>query len=410
MRTALYRWFEQHVWAGDAILGVLMLVALGVNAIDYRYSETGVVPFLLLGAAPLFVRRSSPEWALILGVGLLLINLRVLGSATVAVVLAPVLVHSSVAHARRRVWGRAALALGLLGALVAPVRWGYRSSDPTVLAMAVGFCAITVVAAFVLGERQRDRVDRQAEQLRSLTERASMLAAERDQRARIAAATERTRMARELHDIVAHSLSVVIVQADGAAAAVAARPELAASVLNTIAETSREALSEMRRLVGVLRTDPSDRGESAHFAPAQGAGDLSALVEQVRQTGTRVELRLGGERFALPPGLDLTVYRLVQEALTNVLKHAGPAAAARVELDYGRGSVRVAVTDDGRGAASTPDPPDAHGPPDGHGLLGMRERVWLQGGRLTVGPQTGGGFRVEARFDVPAPGERGTRR
>lgn len=394
MRTFVYRWFEQHVWAGDAVLGALMLVALWFNALDYRYTHPILVPFLLVSAAPMFIRRSSPQWAMILGVGLLLINLRVVESANVAVILAPVLVHSCVAHARSKTWGRAALTLGLLGALAAPIRWGYWASDPTVLAIAVGFCAITVVAAFILGERQRDRVERQTEQLRSLTERASLLAAEREQRARIAAATERARIARELHDIVAHSLSVVIVQADGASAAVGARPELAVSVLNTISETSREALSEMRRLVGVLRTDPAGTGS---YAPAQGAADLSSLVEQVRQAGTRVELRISGARFNLPPGLDLTVYRLVQEALTNVLKHAGPAAAASVELAWERGSVRVAVTDDGRGAASTP------GPPDGHGLLGMRERVWLQGGRLAVGPRTGGGFRVEAWFDVRAP-------
>lgn len=392
MRTALYRWFEQHVWAGDAILGGLVLIALAFNALDYRNTEPTAVPILLASATPLFLRRSFPEWAFLLGAGLLVLNVRVLASPNVAVVLAPILVHSSVAHTRSRVWGRAALTLGLVGSFLAPLRWGYRDSDPTVLAMAVGSCAITVVAAFILGERQRDRVDRQAERLRAMTERASMLAAERDQRLKIAASTERARIARELHDIVAHSLSVVIVQADGAAAAVAARPELAITVLNTIAETSREALSEMRRLVGVLRTDPAEPGS---YAPAQGVGDLTSLVEQVRQTGTAVELRVSGAGQQLPAGLDLTIYRLVQEALTNVLKHAGPVAAAVVELTYQRGSVRVAVIDDGRGAASTP------GPVDGHGLLGMRERVWLQGGRLTVGPRTGGGFEVEAWFELP---------
>lgn len=397
VRKGLYRWFEEHVWAGDAVLGVLALAVLAYDALDYRSSDSRLilVPLLLVSAAPLFVRRSCPEGAVVLGGVLLVVNLREFDSVTAAVVLAPVLVHSGVAHARNKVWGRAALTLGLLGSVVAPIRWGYRSYASTVLAMAFGLCAISVIAAFVLGERQRDRVDRQAEQLRSLTERASMMAYERDQRARIAAVTERNRIARELHDIVAHSLSVVIVQADGAAAAVAARPELAVTVLNTISETSREALAEMRRLVGVLRTDPAERGD---YAPAQGVADLSALVEQMRQSGTTVDFRLIGAQFTLSPGLDLTIYRLVQEALTNVLKHGGPAAAATVELAYERRSVRVSVVDDGRGAASI------EGPLDGHGLLGMRERVRLQGGKSAVGPRTGGGFGVEAWFDLTATG------
>lgn len=403
VRKGLYRWFEEHVWAGDAILAVLALVVLAVNAADYRGSDGALiyVPLLLVSSAPLFVRRSFPEVALVLGAVLLVVNLQAFDSATVPVALAPILVHSAVAHAPNKIWGRAALTLGLVGSVVAPIRWGYRSYEPTVLAMAFGLCAVSVVAAFVLGERQRDRGERQVEQVRSLTQRASMMAADRDQRARIAAATERNRIARELHDIVAHSLSVVIVQADGAAAAVAARPELAVTVLNTISETSREALAEMRRLVGVLRTDPAERGD---YAPAQGVADLSALVEQVRASGTTVDFRLIGAQCTLSPGLDLTIYRLVQEALTNVLKHGGPAAAATVELAYERDSVRVLVTDDGRGDANI------EGPVDGHGLLGMRERVRLQGGRLAVGPRTGGGFGVQAWFNLPSAPTAGTGR
>ncbi len=399
VRKAIYRWFSDHVWAGDGILGGLLLATSAVNALDYRHSEPIASVLLLVSAAPVFLRRSAPEFAFTLGAGLLALNLWLLDSPTFAVVLAPVLVHSCVAHARNRSWGRASLAVGLIGALVAPLRWGYQQSDGSTLAMAVGLCAVSVIAAFVIGERQRDRQDHQAEQLRVTAERAAMLAAERDQRARIAAATERTRIARELHDIVAHSLSVVIVQADGAAAAVAGHPELATTVLRTISETSREALSQMRRLVGVLRMDPAETGT---YAPAQGVADLHPLVEQVRQAGIDVELQVRGTELALPPGLDLTIFRLVQEALTNVVKHAGPAAAATVEVTYQPGSVRVAVSDDGRGAAT--DLVDgAVGAPesDGHGLLGMRERVWLQGGRLQIGPQAGGGFRVEAWFELP---------
>ena len=393
MRREVYRWFEEHVWAGDAILGGLMLIALLISVSDLRYTQPEAFPLLVASAAPVFLRRSATEVAVVLAILLLGVNLWLIDTVTAAVVLAPLMVHAAVSYLPDRAWGRSALAAGLLGSLAGPPRWGYRSMENGVLAIAIGLCAVVVIAAFVIGERQRDRVEFQAEQLRVLDERAAMLAAERDQRARIAASTERTRIARELHDIVAHSLSVVIVQADGAAAAAAARPELAVSVLHTIADTGREALAEMRRLVGVLRAGEATESVETGYAPAQGVGDLPALLEQVRQTGVAVTLTISGGGVALPAGLELTVYRLVQEALTNVLKHAGPAATAAVALRYGAGSVEVSVTDDGRGGAAEPG--------SGHGLIGMRERVWLQGGALSVGPRTGGGYAVTAAFPLP---------
>ncbi|SDO72813.1 Signal transduction histidine kinase [Nakamurella panacisegetis] len=502
MRSSVYRWFERHVWAGDAIFGGLVFVVLVVNAAAYRSVDDAALLLLSVTAAPLFLRRSLPHLALLVSVVLLLANLAVIERPTFAVVLAPIAVHAAVVHGGSRVWGRAALTAGLLGSVLAPVRWGYATSgDAFIFLMAVGLCAVSVFAAFVIGERQRERAENQAQQLRTMAERAAMLASEKDQRARMAAATERTRIARELHDIVAHSLSVVIVQADGAAAAVVARPEVAADVLRTISETSREALAEMRRLVGVLRTSDSDG-----YAPVQGLSDVPALVEQVRQAGVPIDLRYSGPPARLSPGLELTVYRLIQEALTNVIKHAGPSASAVVEIGFGRGQLLVGVTDDGRGAAATraegsperplmplvgggrwsggglsdggaestaatraegsperplmplvgggrwsggglsdggaestaatraegsPERPlmplvgggrwsggglsdggadstaatRAEGSPerngDGHGLLGMRERVALQGGALAVGPQVGGGFAVRARFPLP---------
>lgn len=390
MRREVYRWFEEHAWAGDAILGLLMLVALGITGADLRYADHWAFLLLLLSALPVFLRRSATEFAVGSAIAFLVLNLALVSSATAAVALAPLMVHAAVAHIPGRAWGRWALGAGLIGSLAAPLRWGYRSGDNSVLTIAVGLCAAVVIAAFVIGERQRDRAEFQAEQLRALDERAALLAAERDQRARIAASTERTRIDRELHDIVAHSLSVVIVQADGAAAAAAARPELAVSVLHTIADTGRDALAEMRRLVGVLRAGETAESSSTGYAPAQGVGDLPNLAEQLRQTGVATSLTISGVGIVLPAGLELTIYRLVQEALTNVLKHAGPAATASVALSYGPDSVDISVTDDGRGEAGEPG--------SGHGLLGMRERVWLQGGRLAVGPRTGGGFAVQASF------------
>jgi len=403
VRAALYQWFERHRWAGDGILAAAFFIALLVSSFTFGSTDRDVVPILLVSAAPLLVRRTQPEIALVAGCLVLLGNVAQIGSLTPAVLLAPVLVHAAVAYSSSRVWGRVALAAGLVGSVLGPIRWSYSQWDRTILTMSVGACALSVVAAFIVGERQRDRREHQAEQVRTLTERAALLAAERDQRGRAAAATERTRIARELHDIVAHSLSVVIVQADGAAAAVAVRPELAPIVLQTIAETSREALAEMRRLVGVLR-DPDAAGSDG-YVPAQGVRDLDALADQVRAAGIEVRLVVTGVPQPLSAGLDLTVYRLVQEALTNVLKHVGPAARAQVALDYGRKVLRVGVVDDGRGAALTAGTDGTtaafDGPADGHGLLGMRERVWLQGGRVSAGPQAGGGFRVEATFPLP---------
>jgi len=401
VRPALYRWLEQHRWAGDGILAVLLLIVLSVNLFGtVPYFRDGGVGGWVLGLSwvPLLVRRTLPEIALVTSCALLLLNLRFLGTPTPAVLLVPVMVHAAVVYCHRKVWARAALVLGLIGSVLGPLRWGYYNfegslrSETFVLAMAIGFCGITVIAAFVLGERRRDRQDHQAEQLRALTERTHLLAAERDQRASIAAAAERARIARELHDIVAHSLSVVIVQADGAAAAVANHPELAQSVLGTIAETSREALAEMRQLVGVLRTDPAGP-ERAGYVPAQGLADLPALVEQVRQAGAEVRLTIEGQPQPVPAGLALTVYRLVQEALTNVLKHAGPFAQAQVILTHSVDFLAIAVVDRGRGSALSSGENGG-----GHGLLGMRERVSLQGGQLIAGPQSGGGFRVAASF------------
>lgn len=397
MRTSVYRWLETHPAAGDSVLGVLLLTILSVESTELRYSDPRQVPFLIVCAAPVFLRRTHTRTALLLAIALLATNLLVVDRATFAVVLAPVMVHAAVAHLPTRAGGWVALAAGLIGSLLAPTRWGYSAqSDSTVYAMAVGLCAVSVVAAYVIGERQRDRADNQAEQFRVMAERAVIVAAERDQRVRVAAADERARIARELHDIVAHSLSVVIVQADGAAAVVATRPELAPTVLRTIAETGREALAEMRLLVGVLRTGPA---EPEDYAPAQRIADLPALIDQMRRTGMAVELVTTGTASTVGAGLDLTVYRLVQEALTNVLKHAGPGARATVAIDHGSTSLSVSVTDDGRGSAARPA--DGQEPAPGHGLLGMRERVLLQGGRLTAGYRTGGGFGVRADFPVP---------
>ncbi|MFH8383763.1 sensor histidine kinase [Kitasatospora sp. NPDC018058] len=200
---------------------------------------------------------------------------------------------------------------------------------------------------------------------------------------------ERLRIARELHDVVAHSMSVIAVQAGVANHVAAERPEEARRVLSSIEETSRTALREMRALLGVLRRE-DERSESS--SPAPGLADLEALVERAAEAGVRVELRITGDRPGLSAGLDLAAYRIVQEALTNVIKHAA-TGHCRVSVDYVPDGLAVEVVDDGRGAAD---------PGSGHGLVGMRERVAVYGGEFTAGPLPGRGFRVAARFPLTA--------
>ncbi|WP_374982479.1 sensor histidine kinase [Streptomyces fradiae] len=237
----------------------------------------------------------------------------------------------------------------------------------------------------------------------SLVERARRLEVERDQQARLAAAAERARIAREMHDIIGHNLSVITGLADGGRYAAAKSPERAAQALDGIASTSRQALTELRRLLGVLRDDPSAPGGPGspadpvtppELSPQPALADLDELLEGVRAAGLPVRRTVRGEAPPLPPGRQLTVFRVVQEALTNTLKHAGPGATATVEVSYeDGGGVAVTVTDTGAGARTPPVP----GPrTEGRGLTGMRERAALYEGTLEAGPlpPPAGGWRV----------------
>ncbi|MBV2154602.1 sensor histidine kinase [Kitasatospora sp. SUK 42] len=227
--------------------------------------------------------------------------------------------------------------------------------------------------------------------LTELEDRAARLERERDAQAQVAVAAERARIARELHDVVAHNVSVMIVQADGAAYVLDNSPQQAKEALGTIASTGRQALVEMRRLLGVLRT--ADTAEE--YVPQPGVEELPELLEQVRTAGLQVDYATSGHPRELPRGVELTVYRIVQEALTNVRKHGGPDVHARVAVDFGERELAVLVEDDGRGST---DEQLAAGGADGlgHGLIGMRERVGMVSGSLDVGPRPGGGFRIRA--------------
>ncbi|GGL06191.1 sensor histidine kinase [Planomonospora parontospora] len=287
----------------------------------------------------------------------------------------------------------------LAGAGLATALWwwaGVMAADGAVLLNAAQGLAFSVATcAFGLGNR------RLADRNRRLAELTEQLRQEQEDRERRAVTRERVRIARELHDIVAHHISVMSVQAGLGSYVVDSDPRTAREALTTIADTGREAMEELRRLLSLLRVDGGsgdsgsgdggDRDEEK-YASAPGVGRLGPLAERLRTAGVPVDVRITGTARPLPPGLDLCVYRIVQECLTNVLKHAGPARA-EVTLAYGADELTVRVTDDGR-------PPARPGAPRGHGLVGMAERVKLYRGTIGHGPRPDGGFEVVAVFPL----------
>jgi signal transduction histidine kinase len=224
---------------------------------------------------------------------------------------------------------------------------------------------------------------------------AAELERERAETARHAVADERARIARDLHDVVGHNLSLLVLQAGAERLALPADRPQTRDALAAIEQSGRASLSELRRLVGVLRED--DDGPA--LAPLPGVARLDELAEQVRGAGLPVDLCIEGEPVPLPAGLDVSVYRIAQEALTNAVRHAADASAVTVRVRYGDGDLRLEVIDDGRSARDT----DSNGHP-GHGLIGMQERVSLYGGELKAGPRPGGGFAVSARLPVGSGG------
>ncbi|WP_067911707.1 sensor histidine kinase [Actinomadura rubrobrunea] len=252
-----------------------------------------------------------------------------------------------------------------------------------------------VVGVWVLGRNLRMRRAYYAE----LEDRAARLERARGTDARAARVEERSRIARELHDVVAHHVSVMTVQAGAARRVLDRDPDSAREAMTTIEEVGRTALSEMRRIVGVLRTERDGDREGQELVPQPGLGDLDELLQHVRDTGLSVQLWIEGEARALSPGVDVAAFRLIQEALTNTLKHAGAQARAWVRLSYTDEDLTVEVEDDGRGTATIMAD---NGERPGHGLVGMYERVALYGGELRIGPRVGGGFGVRARFPLKA--------
>ncbi|MGW2347175.1 sensor histidine kinase [Streptomyces sp. NPDC001661] len=281
----------------------------------------------------------------------------------------------------------AAAALTVLPMLVSFFRFPHGSWDELIVPQ-LWSLALVGLAGLAVRSRQ--------DYTRALVDRARQLEVESDQQARLAAAAERARIAREMHDIIGHNLSVITGLADGGSYAATRNPERAGQALTAIATTSRQALTELRRLLDVLGDEPSST--PAELAPAPALADLDSLIDGVRSAGLPVLRKVEGEPAPLPAGLELTVYRVVQEALTNTLKHGGPSATSELLVSYAADAVTVTVTDTGRGADTGTE---THG--TGRGLAGMRERTALYRGTLEAGPRPAGGWRVRLRVPIPIP-------
>jgi signal transduction histidine kinase len=376
--------------------GLAVLLAL-VNAPALAAAGVGVVDWLWFGAAhlPLVWRRRAPVlvfWTVLgLGGAALTTSPPAIVQGVYPESLALVAVYAVARYRpRRHLWPAVAVLEGILVA----VAW--QQDQPWAsLALGTSALAATVLLGLTVSTRRA--------YLAELEERARRLERERDQQAQLAVATERARIARELHDIVAHNLAVMIALADGAAFTTMVAPERATDAMQQVSATGRQALAEMRRLLGLLRDGQPPQAPSG-LVPQPGLDDLDELVDQIRAAGVRVELTRQGTAGAWGPGAGLAVYRIVQEALTNTLKHAGPQASAQVRLCSTPAGVELEVTDDGAGRPARAVAGTAAG---GHGLAGMVERAASYGGEVQAGPRPGVGWRVWARLRFDEHAEAG---
>ncbi|MFF0656308.1 sensor histidine kinase [Micromonospora tulbaghiae] len=372
-----------------AVCGLVVFFALS----GYLAGQTGLAASAVgvAMAAALFFRRTHPSAVGALVAALALVQV-IAGwgplSYDISVLIA---LYSVVKYADRLRDGIAAGIVAVIGGVLAALQ----APGTGPWWMSAFFYTLIVGAVWLAGLNLRTR----RLYVVSLEERAATLEREREAEARAAVAEERTRIARELHDVVAHSMAVMIVQADGVRFTLDRDPATAREAAKVVADTGRAALEEMRRLVGVLREPDRPEplpaaDEPAHRRPA--LVELPALLDRFRAAGLRITCGGAGTPPALPPGLELTVYRVVQESLTNALKHAGVGASVELTMDWAADAVVVRAVDDGGGR-----PVVRPAPSGGHGLVGMRERVGVYDGSLAAGPTLAGGWRVQARLPLP---------
>jgi signal transduction histidine kinase len=392
------RWWFDVLLAGALFLIIpfyLAQVLLNGGAAEDVTSTDHVADLVLvlLQVVPLLWRRRHPVIVYAVVAGACGLQVLLIDYPLASQIAYPIAVYSVARYALPR-WGLAALAVGLLGSVLGAHDWlssveaspgepggvGWSTYVSVVLSLAT-----FPVAAWALGALARTR----AAYVDSLIQRNEQLRREAEQRAELGATQERARIARDMHDVVAHGLSVIVVQADGARYAAEQDPTLAPKALETVAQTAREALAEMRQLLGLLRDG------DALTRPQPRLGDIATLIEEAQAGGATVTATLPGLDATVPEGIALTAFRVVQESLSNVRKHAGPGAAAKVTVTAEDDSLVIEVVDDGRGAAA-----DDSGRQGGLGLIGMGERIAAHNGTLETGPATGGGFRVYAELPL----------
>jgi signal transduction histidine kinase len=376
----------------DLLLAGGLCMSFGFASLA-QTGRAGIFAFGML--VPLIWRRTHPELVLFAVSSVAVLQWLngtelMAGNVGLLVALYAISVYGEVRYSR------IALGIGGLGVLMATARYYSNSDWRQQVTMMVALGAL-VFGVWAVGERRRTR----GLYVAQLEERAAQLERDRDRESKLAVSNERTRIAREIHDVVAHGLSIMIVQADGGLYAADASPEQAKKALATIGDTGRASLTEMRKMLGLLKQDEQRELDPNQPRPQPGVSSLPELIDNVRDAGLSVDYQVTGEPRDLPALLGLTAYRIVQEGLTNTLKHAGPGARTCVRLDFGREMLTVVVTDDGRGAGVAPSPDP------GHGLVGMRQRASISGGTVSAGPKAGGGYEVIARlpYHLPTGGE-----
>ena len=391
---------------------VVLATALFLLCTGWAIDAGGTQPDLWLVAGltfPLVFRRRAPMAVFLVISAVALVQWFVTGPALADAALL-VAVYTVALESEWLLVVAAAVILEA-GVVMATVRWTPTGSDLKSFVFLTGL-AFTALLAGVVVRALRSQLD-------WLAERTERLELERDQQASLAAAAERARIAREMHDVVSHNIQVMVTLADAASAAQAAEPARAAEVMHEVSSTGRQALTDMRRMLGVLRDEPATAGNvSAQppLAPQPGLGDLAALTERVRGTGLHVTVEQSGPPFEVSGAAGLTVYRIVQEALTNALKHATDPTAVEVRLAFDDPDIAVRITDDGRGIEPVPVPGNSNGNgatrggrptaggEGGHGVTGMAERAAAFGGTLRAGPRAAGGWEVTALLrDCKAP-------
>jgi signal transduction histidine kinase len=395
MMVAVRAWRPGRL-AVDAAVGVAAVLVTAAGSWDRvaAWLPRSVIVPLAVGQGLLLLARRRAPTAVLAGATLLCVFMLVVGYPDGSAIFAPCCAAYALAMYGRRVARGERAGAELAGTLRDMAAVLFAAVAVTVAAVAPGARSQTgawgpftlgalVAASWVLGYALRTRRDYVAE----LRDRAARLEAAEGERAARAVVEERLRIARELHDVIGHSISLIAIQAEAAARSARSNPDAVPAFLSRISAATRQALAEMRGVLAVLRPDAT--GE---LSPQPGLEQVAELVASLRADG--LETRLEAEPMHLPPGIALAVYRIVQESLTNVLKHAGAGAKAGVTIIRSGGTVRVSVHDDGAG-------PSGRAPGTAHGIVGMRERVAAYGGTLRTGARPGGGFEVEASIPLP---------